>query len=67
MLCLSSVGEKTPGLEETWSARVGGYPGSPHSLRGEEEGALGKDCGRGDQEGTSEMDVKWVSKKQKLN
>lgn len=39
-------------------ARVGGYPGGPHSLRGEGEGYGGRIVGGSVQEGDSEQDVK---------
>jgi hypothetical protein len=50
--CLASVGEDVLSLTKMWCARVGGYPGGPHPLRGEGRG-WGKNCGRG-----REQDVK---------
>jgi hypothetical protein len=32
--CLASVREEVPGPTETWRARMGGYLGDPHLLRG---------------------------------
>jgi hypothetical protein len=38
------------------------YPVGSHLLKGEGEGERGKDYRRGDWEGASEQDVKWIRK-----
>ena len=38
--CLASVGEDGPSPTETRSARVEGYPGGSHLLRGEGKGVV---------------------------
>lgn len=67
---LASVGKEASSLTETWVARVGRHPGGYHRLRGEGERGRRKGwrtAGGGDQEGGSELDVMWISKKLKLN
>jgi hypothetical protein len=42
-----------------------GYPGEgPYPIKGEGKGDVGKDCGRGNWEGGSELDVKWILNKE---
>jgi hypothetical protein len=55
------MGEEAPSLAETWTTKV-----KPHLIEEEQEGEMAKDCGRGHQEGGSDLHIKWISKEIKL-
>lgn len=40
--CVTSVGEETPSLSETWNTRIGRYPRNPNMLGRERNSGMGK-------------------------